>query len=443
MEQGAVVPGEAHRLSGLAARELAERATAQLAATQAALDAAVAAGGDKQLETSLRDRVRALKKQASTVGAESRIHLHAVQMERREQIQALRVESKEKEATARELAMTVKLRQVEAVIAAAKGKEVAAEARKKVEEAKEQNAEEHRLRAKAAEAEDNLRLHFAAYLAGRLETYMRDVTSGNERRERVERCARAAAKRRMGLHRLEVPRFWNPTTVGLLDLTPPPRVGKRLRAKTEGGWASPDFSWVLFGRAGRAGHTGPDDPPHALRRLIERTMPGYFDVLGARYGVPAMLAECMGIMDLAFVAANYRFTQVVEAKMYRAGLVEWPPDPAWLAAKTDGGSAECVAVPVSGSARTGAGGSAAAPAGDAAAARSSGSAALAPGGGSAALSRATAGAAAPAVSRATAGDAAGARTGVSATAVSAAASAAAVTAFKASLGSAKACGKKA
>ena len=69
---------------------------------------------------------------------------------------------------------------------------------------------------------------------------------------------------------------------------------------------------------------------------MERTMPGYFDVLGARYSVPALLAEFMGIMDLAFLAANYRFTQVVAAKMYRCGLAGCPLDAEWLEAKSSG-----------------------------------------------------------------------------------------------------------
>jgi len=98
----------------------------------------VAASGDQQLEINLRDRLRVLKKRAATAGAESRIHLHAVQMERRGQIQALRVEGKAKEAAEKELALTVKLRQAESVIAAAKGREAAAVARKAVEEAKAQ-----------------------------------------------------------------------------------------------------------------------------------------------------------------------------------------------------------------------------------------------------------------------------------------------------------------
>lgn len=174
------------------------------------------------------------------------------------------------------MSLTVKLRQAEAVIAAAKGREAAAVARKAVEEAKAQKAEEARLRAKSAEAEDDLRLRYATYLAGRLDTYIRDSLVGPERRERVERCVDAAAKRHLAMQRLEVPCFWNPTTAGLRDLTLPARLGARLRAKTQVHWASPGFYWVLFGRASRTGHKHEDDPSHALRILIERTMPGYY-----------------------------------------------------------------------------------------------------------------------------------------------------------------------
>ena len=59
--------------------------------------------------------------------------------------------------------------------------------------------------------------------------------------------------------------------------------------------------------------------------LIEWMVPNYFVVLGARYGIDALLAESNGILDLAFVRANWRYTHVVNSKMYRAGLCEWPP----------------------------------------------------------------------------------------------------------------------
>ena len=96
-------------------------------------------------------------------------------------------------------------------------------------------------------------------------------------------------------------------------------------------------------------------------------------------------------MDLAFVAANYRFTQTVQAKMYRAGLANWPLDPEWLGAKTDGGSADGVAHSVSGGAGASSSGSIPGPAGDVVLGRTGDSAACETAARAPAVTRATAG----------------------------------------------------
>ena len=58
-------------------------------------------------------------------------------------------------------------------------------------------------------------------------------------------------------------------------------------------------------------------------------MPQYFIVLGARYGIEGLLAESNRVLDLAFMAANWRYTRVVGAEAYRSGLHSWPPVPGW------------------------------------------------------------------------------------------------------------------
>ena len=68
-----------------------------------------------------------------------------------------------------------------------------------------------------------------------------------------------------------------------------------------------------------------DDPKWALRKLIDRLMPGYFELLGSRYGMPSLLAEADNSLDLVFLAANWRYTSLIRGKYYRAGLQEWPP----------------------------------------------------------------------------------------------------------------------
>jgi hypothetical protein len=41
--------------------------------------------------------------------------------------------------------------------------------------------------------------------------------------------------------------------------------------------------------------------------------------------VDNLLAEFHHILDLAFVAANWRYTMIVGKKYYRCGLAVWPP----------------------------------------------------------------------------------------------------------------------
>ena len=118
---------------------------------------------------------------------------------------------------------------------------------------------------------------------------------------------------------MPVPRFWPPGTACLIqvsNVTP-----NRLRGKQEVLWASPDFAWMLFGKA----QTKADDPRHAFRTLVARLMPEYFAVLSARYGVEGLIVEARRVLDYAFLAANYRYTQVVGSDMYRMGLSVWPP----------------------------------------------------------------------------------------------------------------------
>ena len=72
------------------------------------------------------------------------------------------------------------------------------------------------------------------------------------------------------------------------------------------------------------------DPKKAFRLLIERLMPGYPALLGNRYGVDPLLAEAKDVLDLAFVAANFRYTHIITQEYFRAGLSGWPPPADWL-----------------------------------------------------------------------------------------------------------------
>ena len=289
----------------------------------AALQAAQAVGGDAQLVETLQQRLRALSKQSSAVSGPARVHVHAKQLERQAEVKRQRLASLAQETKEKELALTVKLRQAEAEIAKAKGREIAAAAKQAVEDARLRAKEEALRREKERQKEEALGLRFAAWLAGRLNEYLRDGPVGQERRARASRLALAAARKRIGLQDLPVPRFWPPSTRGLRQVTDATR--HRLRGKQEVLFASPDFCWVLFGRS----QSKQDDPKHAFRKLVERLMPEYFAVFNARYGVDNLIVESFRVLDLAFVVANWRYTQVIGPTMYRMGLSSWPPGDEW------------------------------------------------------------------------------------------------------------------
>lgn len=63
-------------------------------------------------------------------------------------------------------------------------------------------------------------------------------------------------------------------------------------------WASLGSAWFLFGRVHRlAPGSSADEPKCALRTCMERLVPGYFAVVGARYGVDALLVGRRHICD--------------------------------------------------------------------------------------------------------------------------------------------------
>jgi len=224
------------------------------------------------------------------------------------------------------------VRNSETDIPKAKSKEAAAASKAAAVAAKQEQEAEARRRAQTEELAWRFRSEFAANLVVELREYLSNEKCGHERFQRCQRLAPHAARTRANLQKQEVPRFWSPSITGLKQLTPDGHT-LRLRAKSEVLYASPEFCWALFGKGsyGKEGKwTVENEPRYAFRRLVEKLMPGYFDVLSCRYGVDNLLAECHHILDLAFVAANWRYTMIVDKKYYRCGLAVWPPtDSRW------------------------------------------------------------------------------------------------------------------
>ena len=107
-----------------------------------------------------------------------------------------------------------------------------------------------------------------------------------------------------GLEHIDIPMFWKPSIAGMRVIKQHPRIGLSAKA-ADTLWASPELSgWLERHKVGKE----LSDPRHAFRKLVERLMPDYFTVLGGRYGVDVLLAESRQSCDLAFLAANWRYT---------------------------------------------------------------------------------------------------------------------------------------
>ena len=62
---------------------------------------------------------------------------------------------------------------------------------------------------------------------------------------------------------------------------------------------------------------------------METLCPRYFDLFHVRYGTETLLTESHHNLDLALVAAVWRYTKVVGKAQYRFGVDAWPPPADW------------------------------------------------------------------------------------------------------------------
>ena len=323
-------PPRAGETPSPAVMALRTRIDRSLESAQAALTACIQPGGDRDLADLIAKRVRDLQRQRRLTFDDVRGHLRDEGAKREEALRKRRVEAVASRRKEQELQLTVKLRQAEADIAKACSKEAATAAKAALAAAKDAKTAKSVLDGAERAENERMQRHFAALLTARLRSFFADEAAGVQRRERLQRQAAKIAAQRTGLRHIDAPSFWPVTTVGMID----PLGGflrHRLRGKSEILYASPEFCWVIFGRAPTALRQY-DCPRAKLRKLMEEVMPGYFDVLGSRYGLDALFSEAGNNLDYAFVAANYRYSLLVGTKYYRDGICDWPPPADWYGA---------------------------------------------------------------------------------------------------------------
>lgn len=321
--QAVTVPPPSDPFIPIAEVRLTESHERSVMAINMALAALRKFGGDPRSEEALRSRLLHYRRQQKVDSTEVRKFLCARGIERDEEKKAKRQKTADDASEARRLQL------LERLTAAQADKEKACVSRLKLA-AKELDIqrditakEEKRLQKErdAAQAAENerVRLHFAAYLARRVLKYMRHENPlyRDQRFQRMAKSAVACGKKWRGKQALEVPFLWLPVTKGLL------RVSGQRRAvgKQECLWASPDFNFVLRNVKDK---NSMQEPRFLFDQLAQCAMPAYHSLMGGRYSLDSLFAECEGVLDLAFVKAVYRYTLAIGKETYSKGLNSWP-----------------------------------------------------------------------------------------------------------------------
>ena len=294
-------------------------------ALQAALVAVQSVGGSEHTTMLLSNRLEALARRTKGMTSDLRARAHALQMQRHEEILVLREADKAREAEEKKLKAEIALRKKDAEIARSAGVAAAAEARQKLLDLEARKRAEKARKETEKERESLLRTHYAAHLAEGLQRYLYDADKGAGRSARLRTVVAKHIAKRRGEVRVGVPMFWGESNVGLRNVTHVPH-GKRRRG-TQGAdvHASPSLSDLLF----KSGIIGGHEPKYAFKRLLQALCPMYFDLFHVRYGMETLLTDSRHNLDLAFVAAVWRYTHVVGKEQYRFGVDAWPPPADW------------------------------------------------------------------------------------------------------------------
>ena len=306
-------------------------------ALQAALAAVQAVGGSEHTTMMLSNRLETLARRTKAMTSDLRARAHALQMQRHEEVLVLREADKAREAEDKKLKAEIALRKQEAKIASAAGVAAAAEARRKLLDLEAMKRAEKVRKEAEKERESLLRTHYAAHLADGLQRYLNDADKGADRRARLRTVAAKHIAKRRGEARVGVPPFWGESKEGLRNVTHVPHCKRRRGTKVADLHASPSLCELLFKRGIIGGH----EPKFAFRKLVEALCPMYFDLFHVRYGLETLLTDSRHNLDLAFVAAVWRYTHVVGKEQYRFGVDAWPPPADWCSGLVVATTAAC------------------------------------------------------------------------------------------------------
>ena len=227
----------------------------------------------------------------------------------------------------RKLAAEERIAKARLETAKEQGKAAAADARDKVEQAKNARAQAQAAKTKAQKENQELAMHFASVLCGQCSEYL--VKNGIALKKELDLLGTETKLKDSANKTVAAPRFLDDSDCkAYKDVTRPLTVGAKHTLARSRMYASLEFSWRVFGKKGEFGTY--DDIPFLLERLIDKTLPRYNALLGKRYPVKDLLDSCGKNVDRAYLEANWRYSRLVGQKLFPPGLHNWPPPVGWM-----------------------------------------------------------------------------------------------------------------
>ena len=155
----------------------------------------------------------------------------------------------------------------------------------------QQEKQEAKKRAADRAAEAELRRHFyAAWLASACKQW---VSSDNRAKKLQDLTKSMMHERPWAKQRILLPDFWEHAARNVSDVkADPPRVLGASKPKAEQiTWASEAMSAFLYSGRTPAGATTPTDGQLRFQKMVESVLPGYGNLLNARFPSPMLLKK--------------------------------------------------------------------------------------------------------------------------------------------------------
>lgn len=282
-------------------------------ATLAGLEAVRTLGGDGKTEELLEARLEKLLDSTKSSQSAARVFLRSRALERQHAEAARRQAAADDDRKLKQLAAEAKVLEHKVALAKVQDKEAVRDMKDNLLALKTKKDMAVQEQVQAKDVARVMALHLAACL---LRTCMRHSlvpARATALRAHSEKFRKTGARHVVAPHFLTMPPFRD-----LQDVTFR-RIGEKKLAHRY--YASPSFSWELFGRQKQSQCRDPD-AIHRFRRLIETSLPGYEAILGPRYPAAQLLASNQNYTDLAYIEANWRYTRLHNDDF--PGLRKWP-----------------------------------------------------------------------------------------------------------------------